>query len=185
MSAEPIQHSSALLCQRLLAILDAITEYTGRSLAWLSVVMVLATCGVVILRRFLGLGSIALQESVVYLHSAVFLLGAAYALKHHGQVRVDIFYRRFTPRQRAWVDCLGSLVFLLPLALFTGFISWDFVASAWRTSEGSTDSGGLGGVFLLKSLIPLMALSLTLQALAELLRNLLFLMGAGPEPEQT
>lgn len=184
MSADQIETSSASPFQRLVAILDGIIEYTGRSLAWLTVIMVLVTCGVVILRRFLGVGSIALQESVTYMHSAVFLLGAAYALKHHGQVRVDIFYRRFNARQRAWVDCLGSLVFLLPLALFTGFISWDFVASAWRTGESSTDSGGLEGVYLLKSLIPLMALSLTVQALAELLRNLLFLMGAGPEPEQ-
>src|SRR5690606_2981453 len=150
---------------------------TGRGLAWLTLAMVLTTCAVVILRRVLGMGSIALQESVIYMHSAVFLLGAAYALKHGAQVRVDIFYRRFSGRQRAWVNCLGSLVLLLPLTLFTGFISWDFVTSSWRIGEGSTDSGGLAGVYLLKSLIPLMASSLTLQALAELVRNLMLLMG--------
>lgn len=183
MSAEQSTDSSPTGLRRLVAILDTITEHTGRSVAWLTLVMVLATCMVVLLRRVLGLGSIALQESVIYMHAAVFMLGAAYALKHGGQVRVDIFYRRFSARQRAWVDCLGSLVFLLPLALFTGFISWDFVAGAWRTGEGSTDSGGLGGVYLLKSLIPLMALSLSLQALAELLRNLLRLMGLAPTDE--
>lgn len=157
--------------------LEQITEYTGRAVSWLVPIMVLVTCVVVVMRHFLGLGSVALQESVTYMHSAIFLLGAAYALKHHNQVRVDIFYRRFSTRNRAWVDALGSIVFLLPLAVFIGWISRDFVLSAWYIRETSSDSGGLALVYWLKSLIPLLALSLLIQAVAVVLRSLVRLMG--------
>lgn len=157
--------------------LDTVTEWLGRTTAWLAPLMVLATCAVVLLRYGLGQGSVALQESVIYMHAALFMLGAGYALKHHRQVRVDILYRRFSPEGRAWVDALGGLLFLIPLAVFIGWISQDFVRSAWRIREMSADSGGLPWVYLLKTLIPLLALSLLLQAVAEVLRNLLRLMG--------
>lgn len=165
----------------LISALDGVTEWTGRMVSWLTPVMVLTTCAVVILRYFLGISSIALQESVTYMHAAVFMLGAAYALKHHNQVRVDIFYRRFRSQSRAWVDALGALVFLLPLAVFIGWISQDFVLSAWQIRETSADSGGLRIVYWLKTLIPLLALTLVIQALAEVLRHLLILMGYSPE----
>jgi TRAP-type mannitol/chloroaromatic compound transport system permease small subunit len=169
--------------QRLLQALDTFTLFTGKSIAWLTLVMVLATCVVVILRRGFDIGSIALQESVTYMHAAVFLLGMAYALKRGAHVRVDIFYRRFNAHQKAWIDSLGCLLFLLPLAIFTGLISWDFVLGSWAIREGSTDAGGVGAVYLLKALIPLMAITLVLQACAELLRNLLLLMGITPATE--
>lgn len=166
--------------RQLILGLDQITEYTGRLISWLAPIMVLTTCVVVVMRYFLGISSIALQESVTYMHATVFMLGAAFTLKHHNQVRVDIFYRRFNRCGRAWVDALGTLVFLLPLAVFIGWISRDFVTSAWQIRETSTDSGGLRAVYWLKTLIPLLALSLLLQALAEILRNLLILMGFTP-----
>ena len=161
----------------LIRALDACTEGLGRTVAWLAPIMVVITCAVVLLRHGLGQGSVALQESVTYMHAALFMLGAGYALKHHKQVRVDILYRRFSPEGRAWVDALGSLLFLIPLAIFIGWISQDFVRSAWRIREVSADSGGLPWVYLLKSLIPLLAVTLLLQAVAEVLRNLLRLMG--------
>lgn len=162
--------------QQLLAALDAISLFIGKAIAWLTVIMVIITCVVVILRRGFDLGSIALQESVTYMHAAVFMLGAAYTLKEQGHVRVDIFYQRFSLRQKAWIDSLGSLIFLLPLSIFIGVGSWDFVADSWKIHEDSTDAGGVGAVYLLKTLIPLMALSLSLQACAEILRNILLLM---------
>ncbi len=168
--------------------LDTLTEWLGRTTAWLAPLMVLATCAVVLLRYGMGQGSVALQESVTYMHAALFMLGAGYALKHHRQVRVDILYRRFSPEGRAWIDALGGLLFLIPLAVFIGWISQDFVRSAWRIREVSADSGGLPWVYLLKTLIPLLALSLLLQAVAEVLRNLLRLMGytapAGSEVDE-
>lgn len=155
---------------RLLRVLDAITEITGRSTAWLTLIMVIATVAVVVLRRLLGIGSIGLQESVTYMHAAVFLLGAGYALKHGAQVRVDVLYRRFSRRTQAWVDAIGTIVFTLPLATFIGWISLQFVTGSWHVAERSTDAGGLAYVYLLKSLVLVFAVSLTIAALAELLR---------------
>ncbi|MBU2886314.1 TRAP transporter small permease subunit [Gilvimarinus agarilyticus] len=158
--------------------LDQFTEWTGRGVAWLTLVMVVVTCLVVIVRRFLGLGSAGLQESVVYMHAAVFLLGAGFALKHAEQVRVDIFYRKMSARGRAWVDALGSLVFSMPLCVFVAAISWRYVRSSWLIAEVSTDAGGLPLVYGLKSLIVLFAVSLFLAVLAELIRAVLVLLQA-------
>jgi TRAP-type mannitol/chloroaromatic compound transport system permease small subunit len=176
--------ASNSLAQRSIRCLDSIAEYTGTTTAWLTGIMVLIACTVVTLRHVFAIGSVALQESVTYMHALVFMLGAAYALKTGDHVRVDIFYRKFSARGRAWVDVLGSLLFTLPLMIFIGWGSLDFVRESWRIGEGSTDSGGLGGVYLLKSLLPLMALSLSLQATAEMLRSLLVLMNITPAQEE-
>lgn len=165
-----------LAALRVIRVLDAITEFTGTSIAWLTGIMVLIACIIVALRHLFGIGSVALQESVTYMHALVFMLGAAYALKSGDHVRVDIFHRNFSVAQRAWVEILGSLLFTLPLMAFIGWGSMDFVRESWRINEGSTDPGGLGGVYFLKMLLPLMAGTLGLQAIADLLRNLLVLM---------
>lgn len=161
--------------------LDAIAEFTGTSTAWLTGIMVIIACIVVGLRHLFDIGSIALQESVTYMHAAVFMLGAAYTLKNDGHVRVDILHKKMSPRARAWVEVLGSLLFTLPLMIFIGWGSLEFVQESWRVNEGSTDSGGIGGVYLLKTLLPIMAVSVSLQAIAELLRSLLVLMNVTPE----
>lgn len=155
---------------------DHFTEQTGRRLAWLCFALALTVCLVVLLRYGVGIGSVAVQESATYLHATVFMLGTAFTLKRDGHVRVDIFYRRFGVRGRAWVNSIGAIVFLLPFCLFVGGISWQFVTQAWGTLEGSPDPGGIHAVFLLKSLIPLMALNLLVQCLAEIARNLLILL---------
>jgi len=156
-------------------LIDRFTDGSGRLLAWLCVIMALVSCLVVLLRYGFEFGSIAMQESVTYMHATVFMLGAAYTLKRGGHVRVDIFYRRLSRRDCAWVNSVGAVVFLLPFCLFLLGISWRFVSESWAVREGSPDPGGIHAVFLLKSLIPLLALNLFLQGLAELLRNLLFL----------
>jgi TRAP-type mannitol/chloroaromatic compound transport system permease small subunit len=156
--------------------IDGFTDFTGRSIAWITGIMVIITCIVVVLRHVFSIGSIGLQESVTYMHALVFMMGAAYALKTGDHVRVDILYRRFSPMTKAWIDALGSLLFALPVMLFIGFGSWDFVKESWRIGEGSNDSGGLAGVYLLKTLLLIMAVCVSLQAVAELLRNLLILM---------
>lgn len=168
---------------RVIGVLDSIAEFTGTTTAWLTGIMVLIACIVVTLRHLFGIGSVGLQESVTYMHAMVFMLGAAYALKTGDHVRVDIFFRAFSAQKRAWVEVLGSLLFTLPVMIFIGWGSVDFVRESWRIGEGSTDSGGLGGVYLLKTLIPLMAVSVSLQAIAEMLRNLLVLMNIAPAAE--
>ncbi|MCU7795641.1 MAG: TRAP transporter small permease subunit [Candidatus Thiodiazotropha sp. (ex Myrtea spinifera)] len=167
----------ALLLERLAGFFEAINEWLGRTVSWLSLLMVLVSVSVVILRYVFDLGWIWLQESVTFMHAALFLVGAAYTLKHEGHVRVDIFYRGFSPRAQAWVDLLGSLLLLLPVCLFIFVISWDYVAQSWSLHEGSREAGGLEGVFLLKSLILMMAGLLVLQGLAIAIRCLLQLMG--------
>jgi len=158
--------------------IDHFTEACGRALAWFCLIMALLTGLIVLLRYGFGIGSIAAQESVTYLHSALFMLGAAFTLKRDGHVRVDIFYRNFSERGRAWVNSIGTVLFLIPLCLFILGISWQFVGQAWAIREASPEPGGIPAVFLLKSLMPAMALLLLLQAVAELLRNALILVGA-------
>lgn len=155
--------------------LELFSDVTGRCVSWLSLAMVVVTVAVVILRYGFSLGSVALQESITYLHAALFLIGAAYTLKRDAHVRVDIFYRNFTARGKAWVNALGGLIFLLPLCGFILLISWDFVAASWRIREASGNADGLDLVFLLKTLIPAMAISLAIQGLAETLKSLLLL----------
>tara|TARA_R110000772_G_scaffold41479_7_gene96600 strand:- start:58073 stop:58591 length:519 start_codon:yes stop_codon:yes gene_type:complete len=156
-------------------LIDSFTERFGRLLAYLIPLMMLGTATVVVMRYGFGQGMTALQESVNYLHGTVFMLGAAYTLKHGGHVRVDIFYHRYSARTKAWVDSIGCIVFLLPLCGLILISSWDYAANAWAIRETSVEPGGLPFVYLLKSLLPLMAINLALQGLAELLRNALLL----------
>ena len=158
--------------------LDAYSDTVGKVLAWLLPLLMINTCAVVFLRYGLELGSTYLQELSTYLHAAIFMLGAGYTLKLDGHVRVDIFYRRFSERHKAWVNALGTLVFLLPLCGYVLLISWDFVVHAWLIRETSAEPGGIPAVFLLKTLIPLMAVNLALQGIAEFCRAVVVLMEA-------
>tara|TARA_R110002072_G_scaffold99563_12_gene218953 strand:- start:6832 stop:7347 length:516 start_codon:yes stop_codon:yes gene_type:complete len=155
--------------------IDAFTERSGQLLAWLALGMALMTTLVVVLRYGFNIGSIAAQESVTYMHGSLFLLGAAYALKSGAHVRVDIFYRGFSGRTKAWVNSVGGIVFLLPLCVFILMSSWDYAGESWSMFETSAEPGGIPAVFLLKSLVPLMAITLALQGIAEILRNALIL----------
>ena len=163
--------------ERIAGWIDSLNEWVGRAVAWLTLAMVLVTCVVVTLRYAFNSGSIALQESITYLHAFVFMLGAAYTLRHDGHVRVDIFYRKFGPRGQAWVDLFGALLLLLPVCGFILWVSWDYVASSWALLEGSQEVGGLPLVFILKSVIPAMALLMILQGISQALRSLLVLLG--------
>lgn len=156
--------------------LDLLAEWTGRIAAWLALALVLVTFSVVVLRYGFEIGSIALQESALYLHASLFLLAAAYTLKQDAHVRVDIFYRRFSPRTRAWVDLLGALFLLLPVCLFLLWVSWDYVATAWAVHEGSRETGGLPYVYLLKTLIPISVGLIALQGVSQILAGVLILL---------
>lgn len=155
-------------------MLDRFSAQLGKASAWLTLVMVLVTFVVVVMRYVFDAGMIWLQESVVWMHACVFMVGAAYTLQQEEHVRVDIFYRKMSARRRAWVDCLGVLVFLLPLCLFLGFKAWDFVAVSWKLQEASRESGGLPYplIPMLKSILLVMPLTLGLQAIALLSRSI-------------
>ncbi len=155
----------------MISSLEKISFYTSRLLIWLLLAMMLISFVVVVLRYGFGIGSIALQESISYCHAAVFLLGAAYTLQQDTHVRVDIFYQHFSPQQKAWVNALGTLLFLIPLCLFLLLTSWTFFTDAWNIREGSPDPGGLPFLYLLKGLIPLSMLLLLTQAIVLLFQS--------------
>jgi len=161
--------------------LDRFADRVGNAAAWLGLALVLVTFSVVVLRYLFELGWIAMQESILYLHASLFLLGAAYTLKQDGHVRVDIFYQDFSPQKKALVDLCGALFLLFPVCGFLLVISWDYVASAWSIHEGSREAGGLPYVYLLKTLIPVTAGLLLLQGLSQIMRSLGALFSK-PEP---
>lgn len=156
-----------------LRLLDRLADLTGKLVAPLLGLMLLATFIVVVSRYGFDYGAVKLQESVIYLHATVFMLGFAYTLKQGGHVRVDILYQRLGVRGRAIVDLIGTSLFLLPMCGFILYASLDYVSFSWRLKEGSAEPGGLPFVYLLKTLIPISAGLLILQGLAELMRNLL------------
>ncbi|MFW2440029.1 MAG: TRAP transporter small permease subunit [Arenicellales bacterium] len=163
--------------QNIVQIIDRVNDVIGRSIAWFTLVMVLVTFLIVVLRYAFNLGWIAMQESVIYLHALVFMLGAAYTLKQNAHVRVDIFYDKLSDRARAWVDLSGAMLLLVPFCLFIIVISWNYVTLSWSLLEGSRDAGGLPAVFLLKTAIPVMAGLLMLQGVAQALRSILVIRG--------
>ena len=167
---------------RLKEILERISELAGSVTACLTVLMVLGTFVIVVLRYVFDLGWIAMQESIVWMHATVFMLGAGYTLKRDEHVRVDIFYRRMTPGRQAWVNVAGTLLFLFPLAAFVMVSSWDYVLVSWHIGEASREAGGLPYPFvpILKSLIPATAAMLILQGIANLIGAFLVLTEAVP-----
>lgn len=152
--------------------LDAFSIRVGHAVSWLTLLMVLVTFVIVVLRYVFGTGLIWLQESVTWMHAAVFMLGAAYTLQREEHVRVDIFYRKMSEQQRAWVNLLGVLVFIFPMCAFFVYESIDYVAASWSLREVSRNSGGLfyPAVPLLKSVLVIMPVAVALQGLALLLR---------------
>jgi TRAP-type mannitol/chloroaromatic compound transport system permease small subunit len=164
---------------KLVALIDAFTDRLGRVIAWLLPAMVAVTALIVLLRYALSQGAVVLQESVLYMHAVVFMLGIPYALKEDAHVRVDLIYARLGRRGRAIVDLLGHLLFLVPVAVALYLYSRSYVAGSWRILEGSSEVGGIPAVFLLKTLIPLTAVLLLLQGLAEIIRCLAVVMEPG------
>ena len=155
-------------------LLDQISIIMGKAASWLTVVMVLVTFVIVVMRYVFDAGLIWLQESVIWMHATVFMLGAAYTLQQEDHVRVDVFYRTMSDTRRAWVDLVGVILFLWPLCFFLGWTSIDFVAASWNIHEASRESGGLPYplIPLLKTVLLLMPFTVALQGASLLLRSL-------------
>lgn len=162
---------------RLINILEGITNIIGIFTPWLTLMLIIGTCTVVMMRYFFGAGSIALQEATTYLHAAIFMLGIAWTLKQGGHVRVDVFYRDASPKRQAWIDVAGGLLFLIPLCVLILWLSWDYVLNSWAIREKSNEGSGLPYVYLLKTLILILPATLLVQGVAETLKNLLFALG--------
>ncbi len=175
------KHAPPLL--GLARVIDAVNARFGQACAWLTLFLVLGTAVVVVLRYGFGIGATALQEAVLYAHALVFMGAAAWVLQRNGHVRVDIFYQRFSPRYQALVEVLGTLLFLLPVCLFLGWASWDYVSNSWATLEGSSESGGLKFVFVQKSIILVLVVCLALQGISEIIKAAYTFAGRLPASE--
>jgi TRAP-type mannitol/chloroaromatic compound transport system permease small subunit len=158
--------------------IDRLNEGIGVSVAWLALFMVVLEFAVVMMRYVFGLGSVKMQESIVYMHALVFMVAAGYTLLHNGHVRCDVFYAVASPRGKALVDLVGVFVFLVPMCAVIAWVAWPYVAAAWAVREGSPEGSlGIPGVYLLKSVILVFAGLLALQGLALAARSALCLGG--------
>ena len=158
-------------------LFDRISNITGKATSWLTLAMVIFTAIIVIMRYVFDTGFIWMQESVTWMHAAVFMIGAAYTLLHEEHVRVDIFYRKMSDRSRAVVDLTGVVIFLLPLCGFLAFTAYDFAAAAWSIHETSREPGGLPYpmIPLLKSIVIIMPVAVFLQGISMLMRSITIL----------
>jgi TRAP-type mannitol/chloroaromatic compound transport system permease small subunit len=169
--------SGAGVLTRVAGAIDTVIDVIGRAVSWLTAAVVVLMIVIVALRYGFDRGSVALQEAVLYLHSAVFLLGAAWALKMNAHVRVDIFHQRWSPRGKAIADLVGTVLFLLPFCGLLVWLSWDYAATSWSIREGSREPGGLPYVYVMKSLIPAAGVLLIVQGIAHTLRAVTVIAG--------
>ena len=158
-------------------MIDSLNEVIGRIVAWCVPILMAIIVYDVAMRYLFQIGSVALQELEWHLFAIIFLLGAAYTFKHDAHVRVDIFYKskKLSDTHRAWINIGGSLIFLIPFCILMVYSSWPFVENSYAMSEGSPDPGGLPYRFLLKAAIPLSFILLIVQAIANMLKNILYL----------
>ena len=162
--------------------IDRLTEWSGRCVSWLILVLVLLVGYDVSMRYLFHSGSIGIQELVWHLFSILFLIGAAYTLKHDEHVRLDIFYRSkfLNDRHRAYIDAFGALFILMPFCLVIIINSWPSISLAYLSNEASPDPGGLPARGIIKAMIPIGFTVLLLQAIAESIKKLIIAMDKTP-----
>lgn len=158
-------------------LIDGLNEWVGRFISWLSTFLVAVVCYDVVTRYILRSSSVAVQELEWHIFAILFLIGAAYTLKHDSHVRVDVFYTLMTPRWKAVVDFAGSLIFLIPFSLLVIWTSKNFISMSYLTHETSPDPGGLPYRYLLKAMIPGGFVLVLLQGIAIALRSFCTIIG--------
>lgn len=161
--------------------LDRLSLGLGNTLSWLALAIALIQTAIVVLRYSFGIAWSALQESMIYGHSLLFLGCAGYTYLHGGHVRIDILYANLTARRRAWIDLAGVFLLLIPVTVVIAWASHGYVAAAWQIREVSPFRDGIPALFLLKTLIPVFCLLMVLQGIAHAIRCALFLAGAAAD----
>lgn len=158
------------MVSRIVCLIDAVNGRLYQLAGLLTLALTVLVFGIVVLRYVANSGSTAVQEAALYLHALIFMLAVAHALARGEHVRVDVLSARLGARGRRHVELFGTLVFLLPFAVFLLLMSWDYVGRAWAIQERSPDPGGLPILYLLKTMILVMAGQLILQGIAEVMR---------------
>ncbi|MBF0352274.1 MAG: TRAP transporter small permease subunit [SAR324 cluster bacterium] len=160
-------------------LIDRLNEHIGHAVSWLMLILAVNTFVVVILRYVFRLSWIWLQEAPVYMHGILFMVAGGYTLLHEGHVRVDIFYQTWSPKIKAMVNILGCLFLLFPTCAVLLAYGWPYVMNSWHLLEGSRDTGGINGVYLLKTMILIFPVLLGLQGFSLTGHSLLVLMNSG------
>lgn len=161
--------------------IDQFNDWVGRTIAWLTLFMVLVQLSVVIMRYVFSIGSISLQETIWYMHGTVFMAAAGAVFLIDGHVRIDVFYGAKSKVYQAWVNLLGIIFLLIPVCFTTIWLSWGYVTNSWATLEGSIELSGLPFIFLYKTVIWVFAAFLGLQAVSEAIKSLLVIRGQADE----
>ncbi|HYM02289.1 MAG TPA: TRAP transporter small permease subunit [Stellaceae bacterium] len=164
-------------------VIDRLNERVGHLVYWLILVSVIVSSGNATIRYIFDRSSNAWLELQWYLFSAVFLLGAGYTLLHNQHVRIDIIIGRLSPRSRAWIDLLGGIFFLLPMAILIMRLSWPQFIESFMRNEYSADAGGLLR-WPARLLVPVGFFLLVLQGLSEIIKRIAFLRGLIPDPSE-
>ena len=152
--------------------INTLNRYIGETISWLTLLMVLVTVLVVVLRYGFNIGFIWMQESVRFMYSGVFLLCAGYTLLKDKHVRVDVLYANMSEKNKALVDLLGSLFLLLPVCFVIFYYSWSYVINSWNQMEGSIEERGLHAVYIMKTFIWLFSILVSLQSISTIINSL-------------
>lgn len=160
-----------VIMDTLVSSIDKCNASLGKAVAYLTFLMAFIMFTIVVLRYGFAIGSIALQESLIYLHAAVFLLGSAFTYQQNAHVRVDVFYRNFSAQQQTMVNLIGCLIFMLPMSIFITIVCWHYVMESWLLLETSREPGGLPFVYILKSFLLVFSFTMVLQAFAEIAKH--------------
>ena len=160
------------MTRKISQVIDLISEKIGIFTAYLILPMIIITFLVAFMRYVLDVGSIAIQEIIIYLHALVFSVGAAFTLKNDMHVRIDIFYSNYKRDFKKIINILGASLFLIPTCILIFITSWDYVISSILLLESSKEAGGLPILYILKSYILILCIALFFQAISEIFKNL-------------
>ena len=151
--------------------LSIISTFSGHAVSWLTLAMVVLLTLNVLSSWLFNSSSILMSESITWMHSANFLIAAAYTLNRNEHVRVDIFYAKMSAKKQALVDLFGTLFLMIPVSVFVFWASWSYVMLSWRIGEKSAEAGGMPAIYILKGLLLLMPILLIIEGLNQLLIN--------------
>lgn len=171
------------VCFKVIHIFDKLGELSGRIVAWLIIPLVASLTYEVVARYGFGAPTVWAYDAAYMLYGSLFMLGAAYTLRVNGHIRTDIFYSRFSPRKKAWIDLICYLFLFFPGMLFFFLASVEAAVHSWIILERSDYSPWRPPIYPFKTVIPLTALLLVLQGLSEFLKSLqTVLQGDSHEP---
>ncbi len=163
--------------------IDALNERVGKAVIWLVLLMTILSAGNAVMRYTINYSSNGLLEIQWYLFAVIFLFSAGYTLLRNEHVRIDVVAGKFSPRGQAWIDIIGTLLFLMPMAVLIMYLSWPIFMNAWDSGEMSSNPGGLIR-WPARLMIPVGFLLLVLQGLSELIKRIAFLRGLIPNPAE-